>query len=804
LSDPNVKTNQQHKMNCDKGLDSEEVEKKLLEFGYNEVPEKKVNYWTNVAKRFWGIVPWMLEVTAVVTFFLGKYVQSIAIVALIFFNAAMSLWREKKAKGAMVSLRRKLRIQSRVKRDGKWKTIPARELVPGDLVRIRIGDILPADVTIIDGALGLDQSALTGESCIVDVSLDDLGYSGSSVIRGEATGIVTATGTKTYFGKTISLLDFAAPKLHMEEATVKVAQLLAYVVIALLLIFFTYAAFSGLDYSELIPLAGILLIAAVPVAMPTMLALNMAFGSIVLARQGMLVTRLNAIEDAATMDVLCVDKTGTLTMNKLFVEEVIPFSRFSCSDVLLYGALASKTANQDPIDVAFIAAAKDGNVSLDCYLEMEFVPFDPQTRITEAKIQKGHEVFFVKKGAFSKICDVCKLTDSERNALEQVMESLSEKGLRIIAVAKGIEMNNIELVGLVGVADRIRKDAPKTLEVIHDLGVEVKMLTGDSLLTAKNIASQLGLGTKVATMAMINNDESEKSFHSIIEGTHCIAEIYPEDKFSIVKTLQGAGHFVGMTGDGVNDAPALAQAEVGIAVENASDIAKEAASAVMTVEGLEGIVSMIKTSRNLFQKIYSWTFMMVLRKLHICFFLVLMIFLTNLSMLSITSTLLLLLLADVVTMFMSTDNVRSSLKPDVFDIRSLFGTSVVIGALMTVESTLFAIPAFSYFGLLGNPEKIYTFGFAYYNLVGLFCILSVRERGYFWKSKPSKMLITALLIEFVIVITISMMGFLELAPISYTLTFALVAYTGITTLLINDPIKVHLMHKFKSNCNLKT
>ncbi|MEJ2126961.1 MAG: HAD-IC family P-type ATPase, partial [Candidatus Bathyarchaeota archaeon] len=674
-------------------------------------------------------------------------------------------------------LRRKLRIQSRVKRDGKWKTIPARELVPGDLVRIRIGDILPADVTIIDGALGLDQSALTGESCIVDVSLDDLGYSGSSVIRGEATGIVTATGTKTYFGKTISLLDFAAPKLHMEEATVKVAQLLAYVVIALLLIFFTYAAFSGLDYSELIPLAGILLIAAVPVAMPTMLALNMAFGSIVLARQGMLVTRLN---------------------------EIIPFNRFSSTDVLLYGALASKDANQDPIDAAFLSAVKETKISLDCYLQMEFVPFDPKTRITEAKIQKGHEVFFVKKGAFSKICDVCKLTDSERNALEQVMESLSEKGLRIIAVAKGIEMNNIELVGLVGVADRIRKDAPKTLEVIHDLGVEVKMLTGDSLLTAKNIASQLGLGTKVATMAMINNDESEKSFHSIIEDTHCIAEIYPEDKFSIVKTLQGAGHFVGMTGDGVNDAPALAQAEVGIAVENASDIAKEAASAVMTVEGLEGIVSMIKTSRNLFQKIYSWTFMMVLRKLHICFFLVLMIFLTNLSMLSITSTLLLLLLADVVTMFMSTDNVRSSLKPDVFDIRSLFGTSVVIGALMTVESTLFAIPAFSYFGLLGNPEKIYTFGFAYYNLVGLFCILSVRERGYFWKSKPSKMLITALLIEFVIVITISMMGFLELAPISYTLTFALVAYTGITTLLINDPIKVHLMHKFKSNCNLKT
>ena len=801
MSDQNIEK-KQHKNNFNNGLNSEEAEKRFLEFGYNEVAEKKANFWVNVGKRFWGIVPWMLEVTAVVTFFLGKYIQSGAIVALIFFNAGLSLWRERKAKGAMVSLRKKLRIQSRVKRDGKWRTIAARELVPGDIVRIRMGDVLPADVTIIDGALGLDQSALTGESCIVDVSLDDVAYSGSSVIRGEATGIVTATGTKTYFGKTISLLDFAAPKLHMEEVTVKIAKQLAYVVIALLVIFFTYAAFSGLDYSALIPLAGILLIAAVPVAMPTMLALNMAVGSIVLAKQGLLVTRLNAIEDAATMDVLCVDKTGTITLNKLFVEETIPFNRFTCTDVLLYGALASKTANQDPIDVAFITAAKDANISLHCYSEIEFVPFDPKTRITEAKVQKSNEVFFVKKGAFNKICDICKLNDSDRDVMGHLVESLSEKGLRIIAVAKGIEMDNMELVGLVGVADRIRKDASKTLEIIHDLGVDVKMLTGDTFSTAKNIASQLGLGTKVATMAMIHEAKTEKSIHTIIEDTQCIAEIYPEDKFGIVKTLQSAGHFVGMTGDGVNDAPALAQAEVGIAVENASDIAKESASAVLTVEGLEGIVSMIKTSRNLFQKIYSWTLMMVLRKLHICFFLVLMIFLTNSSMLSITSTLLLLLLADVVTMFMSTDNVRSSLKPDVFNMRNLFGTTVIISALMTVESTIFAIPAFSYFGLLGNPEKIYTFGFAYFNFVGLFCILSVRERGYFWNSKPSKILITSILVETVLVIVISMTGVLELAPINFTLILSLLVYTSLTTLLINDPIKVHVTRKFKRTMGL--
>ena len=784
-------------MNLDIGLDTEEVEKRRQKFGYNEVPEKKVNFWTNVGKRFWGIVPWMLEVTAVITFILGKYIQSGAIVALIFFNAAMSLWREKKAKGAMVSLKKKLRIQSRVKREGKWKTIPARELVPGDIVRVRIGDILPADIRIVEGLLGLDQSALTGESSIVDIFSDGIGYSGSSVMRGEATGIVEAIGTKTYFGKTISLLDLAEHKFHMEEVTVKIARQLANIVIVLLLIFFASAGFSGFNLSALIPLAGILFIAAVPVAMPTMLALNMAVGSIVLARQGVLVTRLNSVEDAATMDVLCVDKTGTITMNKLFVEEIIPFRGFSCTDVLLYGALASKDANQDPIDAAFLTAAKEANLSIDCYLQIEFIPFDPKTRITEARIQKSNEIIFVKKGAYGKICDICNLNYSNRDAIEDLIKSLSAKGLRIIAVAKGAEMTNIELVGIVGVADRIREDAVSTLDTIRDLGVNVKMLTGDSFSTAKNIASQIGLGKKVATMSMIYETKTEKTISSIIEETQCIAEIYPEDKFNIVKTLQNAGHFVGMTGDGVNDAPALSQAEVGIAVENASDIAKESASAVLTVESLDGIISMIKTSRNLFQKIYSWTLMMVLRKLHICFFLVLMIFLSHSSMLSITSTLLLLLLADFVTMFMSTDNVRSSMKPDKFDMRTLFGTAIVIGVIMTIESTIFALPAFSFFGLAGNPEKIYTFGFAYFNFVGLFSILSVRERGYFWKSKPSNLLTLAISAEFILVIIISIIGILELAPINYFLVLSLIAYTSLTTLLINDPIKVYITRKFK-------
>ena len=785
--------------NIETGLETSEVKKRLVEYGYNEVPDKKISFWARLGKRFWGIVPWMLEATAVVTLILGKYPQALVIVFLLFFNAGMSLWREGRAKAAMVRLKQSLRIQSRVKRDGKWSTIPARELVPGDVVRARIGDLLPADIKIVDGSLGLDQSVLTGESGIVDKLPAELAYSGSAVKRGEATGIVEATGIKTYFGKTISLLELAKPKLHMEEVTVKVARQLAIIVLASLLIVFVYAVLTGFELAVLLPLAGVLLIASVPVAMPTMFTINMALGAAALAKQGVLVTRLSATEDAATMDVLCADKTGTITMNKLFVEEEVPLNGFIEDDVLLYGALASKEANQDPIDIAFLAATTQAHLPLAAYVQIEFVPFDPKTRMTEATINKGGEKFFVGKGSFDTICAACNVTEEEAKAMQRLADALSAKGLRVIAVVKGANRSKLEFVGLAGIADRIREDSREILDQIQGLGVEVKMLTGDSLPIAKNIAQQIGLGKNVTTMSKIQEDETKATpIDSTIEDSHGIAQIYPEDKFSIVKTLQRIGHVVGMTGDGVNDAPALAQAEVGIAVRNATDIAKDSASAVLTVEGLGGIISMIKTSRKIYQRIYSWALMMVARKIHIAGFIVVMLFLTHSLMLSITGTVLLLFLGDFVSMSISTDNVRSSLKPDTFDMRRLFGVSGSLGVLMIIESAIFAVPALSYFGLVGNVEKIYTFGFAYLNLAGVFALMIVRERNHFWNSKPSRFLNITVLAEILFVIAISILGVLELAPLGYLPVLVILGYTLLTTFIINDPIKVYLIRKFKT------
>lgn len=420
--------------------------------------------------------------------------------------------------------------------------------------------------------------------------------------------------------------------------------------------------------------------------------------------------------------------------------------------------------------------------------------------MTEATIQKSGETFSLGKGSFNTICSSCNLSDTETKDLHKHVEALSAKGLRVIAVAKSGDRSMLQLVGLAGVADRVSEDSRGTLDRIHNLGVSVKMLTGDALPIAKNIAQQIGLGDKITRMSKLEEMQSQREIlDSTVEESDGIAEIYPEDKFTIVKALQDRGHVVGMTGDGINDAPALGQAEVGIAVKNATDIAKDSASAVLTVEGLGGIISMIKTSRTIYQRIYSWALMMVARKLHIVGYIVVMLFLTHSFMLSITSTVLLLFLGDFVSMSISTDNVRSSLKPDSFDVSRLFGVSGSLGILMTIESAVLTVAAFSYFGLSGNIDKIYTFGFAYLNLAGICTLMIVRERNYFWKSRPSNFLSITVTAEILFVIAVSLLGFLELAPLGYMPVLTILGYAPLVTFLINDPAKVYLIHKFKGS-----
>jgi H+-transporting ATPase len=779
-----------------KGLGTEEAKKRLAQYGYNEVPEKKTNFLIMIAKCFWGIVPWMLEATAFFTWFLGQYADTIIIVSLLFFNAAISIIQQRKASVAMAALKQRLSIQSRVKRDGTWSVIPARDLVPGDLIRVRAGDIVPTDIKIVSGNMDADQSALTGESATVEKSDGESVYSGSTVKRGEVTGIVDATGTRTYFGKTIDLVDLAKPKLHMEEFTVKIARRLVIIAIASLLIAFAYGLLTGFQFAGLLTIAVVLLISSVPVSMPTMFTLNMVLGASALAKKGVLVTRLSASEDAAVMDVLCVDKTGTMTMNKLSVEEEFPVNGFGKNDVILYGALASNEADQDPLDLAFLAAAKEAHISLDGYSQTEFVPFDPQTRMTGSKVQKLGEKIYVRKGSFKVICSYCKMTDENISSLSKDAEALSTKGLRVIAVAKENPEGRFELVGLAGVADRIREDSHQTVLQLDDLGVSVKMLTGDALPIARNIAPQIGLGDNIIRMPNMQDAQNQNLSGSMIEESSGMAEIYPEDKYAIVKSLQSRGHIVGMTGDGVNDAPALKQAEVGIAVINATDIAKDSASAVLVTGGLGGILAMIKTGRAIYQRIFSWVLNMITKKIFKLVYIVSMLLLTHNLVISIFATVLLMFVGDFATMSISTDNVRYSKKPDSLDISWLFKVGMPLAMLAVIEGVVLTMAGLAYFGLGSDINRLYTFTFSYLAMESVFSLMIMRERGRFWKSRPSNTLLIATVVEMAIVTAISMLGFWELHPLGYIPVLVILTYSFVASFLVNDLFKVYLVGKF--------
>jgi len=520
-----------------RGLSSEEVQRRISEHGYNEVPERRVSPFTRFAKRFWGITPWMLEITIVLTWILGKQLEMYVVTGLLVFNAVLGFIQEEKANAALAFLKQSLTVKARVKRDGRWATVPARELVPGDIIRLRAGDFVPADARVAEGSVEVDQSSLTGESLLVERKVDDIVFSGSIVRMGEITGIVVSTGSRTYFGRTVELVQIAKPRLHMEEVTSKVVRWLILIVGILLSVGLLLTALRGLDLIGILPLTVILLMSAIPVALSTMSIITMALGSLELTKKGVLVTRLSASEDAATMDVLCVDKTGTLTMNRLSVTEVIALGEFRKEDVILYGALASQEANQDPIDLAFLSAARDMHVSLEGYLQKRFVPFDPSTRRTEATVETGGEQFLALKGAVNAIAPLCKNSQEELEQMEEDVESLSRKGYRIIAVAEGRTKDSIRLVGVAALYDRPRTDSPKLISELKELGISVKMLTGDALPIAREVAGQLGLGDDIARISDVRGKVKENKGFDVMERSAGFAEVYPEDKYLIVKSL---------------------------------------------------------------------------------------------------------------------------------------------------------------------------------------------------------------------------------------------------------------------------
>jgi len=782
----------------EKGLDLVEIKTRLNIYGYNEVPEKKVNLLQKFLKKFWGITPWMLEFTIILEFLLGKYIEGYIIMGLLLFNAIIGYYQEEKANSAVDLLKEKLSIKARTKRDGVWTLIPARELVPGDIVRLRGGDFVPADLNILEGNLEIDQSTLTGEFMAIKKKKGDELYSGSIVKRGEITGFITKTGTKTFFGRTIELVQIAKPKLHIQEIISKVVKWLLAIVFISIFIAISISLLKGIEFVfQILPLIAILLVASIPVALPTMFTLSMALGSLELSKKGVLITRLDATEDASTMDIVCVDKTGTLTINKLSIVKILPRPGFEENDVLFYGALASQEANQDPIDYAFISMTKYKNIKINDCEQKYFIPFDPSTRKTEAFIKKNNAEFYVFKGAVKEIQDLVQNDFIELDNITQEINSYIAKGYRFLAVAYGIQKQDLRLVGYVMLYDKIRENASQLIKKLNDLGISVKILTGDALPIAQEIASELDLGKNVIRITELKKSLTDKDKNDIIENAIGFAEIYPEDKYLIVKDLQNYNHIVGMTGDGVNDAPALKQSEVGIAVSNATDVAKKSSSAVLTTEGLEGIIDLIIIGRMIYQRIATWIINKMIRTFKRVLFIILAFVIFGIYIVSALDIIILLFLSDYVTLSLSTDNVRYSKKPETWNVNGMVKIGAILGVLMVIEGIFLVFIGDLMFGILGNVNALHTFVLVFLVYSGYFTVLTVRERKHFWNSKPSKPLAIVIIINSIIILLLSSIGLPGITPIPIITILFIIGYTFVTCLLLNDQIKFFYLKKFE-------
>lgn len=778
------------------GLTLAEVDVRRREHGFNEVPVARPHPVIHFLRKFWGVSAWMLELIMVLSAVLGKYSDLVIVGALLVINAGLSSVHERRAVGVVEALRRRLQVNARVRRESSWQVIPARELVPGDIVRMRSGDIIPADVKLLTGALTVDQSALTGESKDAEKAPGAMLSSGSVVRRGEGNGVVMLTGAKTYFGRTTELVQQARPKLHIEAVVARVVRWLFVIVGALLCAVVVMSLLRGAPLVEMVPLILVLLMSAVPVALPVMFTVSMAIGSNELAKRGVLVTRLSAAEDAATMDVLCVDKTGTITMNQLVLAKVIPLGHATEAEVLFAGALASQEANQDPIDLAFLAAANERHIfdHRSKVTPVSFAPFDAGSRRTEAVVEQDGVRQRVMKGAVRTIAEVCELLPQAIEALEVRVGEYASKGYRTLAVAQGGETGAPVLIGLVALNDPLRPDAGQLIAALREHGVAVKMLTGDALAVAKEIAQGVGLPNirRVADLKAAAARAGNKAV-DLLAGADGFAEVFPEDKFIVVEHLQAAGHVTGMTGDGVNDAPALREAEVGIAVSTATDVAKGAASVVLTEPGLVNIVTLVEQGRTIYQRILTWIINKISRTILKAGFVAIAFVVTGKFVVSAFAMLLLVFMTDFAKIALATDRVRPSKKPETWNIGGFVAVAVVLGVTMVAEALLLLWIGWTRFGLATNSDALYTFSFLLLLYFAIFSVLSVRERHWFWATMPSKTLLIALAADALAGTFLTFLGIPGLQPLPWWQPLTIFAFAMASCLIVNDAVKVAML-----------
>jgi H+-transporting ATPase len=771
------------------GLSSPEAAKRLQQYGRNEIVEQGHSRFVAFLRYFWGPIPWMIEAAAVISAVIQHWDDLSIIAVLLAVNAVVGFWQENKASNAIELLKKRLALRATVLRDKKWVDLPAGDLVPGDVTRLRLGNIVPADARLLHGDyLLVDQSALTGESLPVEKHLGALAYASSIVRQGEMDGVVVATGMGTYFGKTTQLVEEATTKSHFQKAILKIGDYLIAIAAVLVSLTTIVGLLRQLPAFDLLQFGLVLVVAAIPAAMPAVLSVSMAVGAEALAKKEAIVSRLVSIEEMAGVDVLCADKTGTITKNELTVGEVRPLPGYAPDDVLVCAALSSREEDKDPIDDTIIAKVRavGGPEKTAGYVVKSFKPFDPVSKRTEATVeQAGGQPFRVSKGAPQAILQLSQAGDKVMAGVNRSVDEFAAKGFRALGVARTGANGAWEYVGLVALYDPPRDDSAATIATAESMGMDVKMVTGDHTAIAREVSSLVGLRTNIVTPSSFLNkpdDEAEKA----VEGADGFAEVFPEHKYRIVDLLQKKGHIVCMTGDGVNDAPALKKADAGIAVAGATDAAKSAADVVLTSPGLSVIIDAVKESRRIFQRMTNYAIYRITETIRVLAFVTLSIIAFQFYPVTALMIVLLALLNDMPIITIAYDNVRYSSAPERWNMRTILTMSTFLGGVGVVSSFLLLYIGFVVLHL--NTSVIQSFILLKLAVAGHLTLFVARTKGPFWSIRPGKSLFIAIVITKVVATVITVYGVL-LPAIGWNLGLLVWAY-ALASFLVQDFLKV--------------
>ena len=771
------------------GLTQAEAEKRLATYGPNEIEEKKTSLILKFLSYFWGPIPWMIEIAVILSGVVRHWPDFFIILLLLVANAVVGFWEEHEAGNAIAALKAKLAIKARVKRDGKWVTPAARELVPGDVIRLRLGDIVPADARLLEGdSVEVDQSALTGESLPATRKPGEAVFSGSIIRQGEIGAMVYATGANTYFGKTAQLVQEVQSVSHFQRAVLKIGNYLIVFAVALVAMIISVAIFRGDSILSTVQFALVLTVAAIPVAMPTVLSVTMAVGARLLARKKAIVSRLVAIEELAGVDILCADKTGTLTRNQLTLGDPFTVDKFTAEQVILDGALASRAENNDTIDMAVLGGLKNDQTLKD-YQVVHFQPFDPVHKRTEATVQGADgKTFRVSKGAPQVILELSANAELVKAAVEKAVNEFAARGFRSLGVARAEGDGPWQFAGVLPLFDPPREDAKVTIATALAMGVKIKMVTGDALAIARETAKKLDLGANIldaSGLGDVKHDENVQVAESI-EKADGFAQVFPEHKFHIVDVLQKRGHIVGMTGDGVNDAPALKKADCGIAVSDATDAARAAADIVLLTPGLSVIIDAIKESRRIFQRMNSYAIYRIAETLRVLLFMTLAILVFNFYPLTAVMIVMLALLNDGAILSIAYDNVHYKDQPEAWNMRMVLGISTVLGVIGVVSAFFLFYLGERVFHL--DRAHIQTLMYLKLSVAGHMTIFLTRTRGPFWSVRPARILWAAVVGTQIVATLIAVYG-LYMTPLGWGWALFVWGY-ALVWFLLNDRLKL--------------